>query len=217
MWLFWIVWACVCAPASLRACTHTHTRAPACICAHVHACVCVSVPQYQILLSQLSASLSLVVICLSTSQPSTSPSVSLSFFLSPDFFICVPLLCVPLLAPALSFLLHRLPVLFCFFVFFLPAPLHRCPHHLSLWAIRPPFLLFRITFNLSLHSGWFSPLSPSYNASLIFFFFFFLDFGFDLRNIGEEKQGWWNMTQKLFIEKKVFSFLLLDCKDGFRG
>lgn len=174
MWLFWIVWACVCAPASLRACTHTHTRtrAPACICARVHACVCVSMPQYQILLSQLSASLSLVVICLSTSQPSTSPSVSLSFFLSPDFFICVPLLCVPLLAPALSFLPHRLPGFFFLLQQHLPAPFPRCPRHLSLWAIWPPFLLFHITFNLSLHSGWFSPLSLHFPTTLPWFFFF---------------------------------------------
>lgn len=148
MWLFWIVWACVCAPMSLclRACTCTHTynvSAPA----YVHVCVCVSVPQYQILLSQLSASLSLVVICLSTSQPSTSP-VSLSFFLSSEVFICIPLLLSPL-----SFLFHCFLGLFFHSILSLGALSPSLPPSQS----TPHFFFFFscITFNLWPHSGYF--------------------------------------------------------------
>lgn len=92
MWLFWIVWACVCALVSLCVCGITHTSASAKECVLLCLCVCVPVPQYQILLSQLSASLSLVVICLSVCCSTFNLFFSFTLLLSCECIICSPAL-----------------------------------------------------------------------------------------------------------------------------
>lgn len=94
MWLFWIVWACVCALVSLCVCVCgiTHTSASAKECVLLCLCVCVPVPQYQILLSQLSASLSLVVICLSVCCSTFNLFFSFTLLLSCECIICSPAL-----------------------------------------------------------------------------------------------------------------------------
>lgn len=171
MWLFWIVWACVCA------CARTHTHKHGClrlhtVCARVHVFGFVSVPQYQILLSQLSASLSLVVICLSTSQPSASPSVSLSslywvFHLNPSVLH-------PSFDLTLSVLPHRFPIFFLLwasYCLFTPMPFPSLP--LSFCIL---LYFFWNTFNLSLHSGWFSPLNHSFSKPTLDFIFLFIIF-----------------------------------------
>lgn len=76
MWLFWIVWACVCAPVSLHLCVcmraHTHIRLSAsayCMrsCARLRLCVCAAVSN-----SALTA--------VGSSQPGCDLSVYLSTF-----------------------------------------------------------------------------------------------------------------------------------------
>lgn len=193
MWLFWIVWAYVCAAVSLHLCIcmHAHTYSmpvSVCICALVHNFVCVTVLQYQILLSQLSASLSLVVICLSTSQPSAPPSVSLSSFPFSSESLCSASLCW----------FH-----FIFFSSLLPCPsssvgilLPLYPDALSIppdERFYPPFFFWN-TFNLSLHSDWFSSLSHFLKMLL---WIFLLAFSFTWKTHDMWKQN-------VLKHKKVF-------------
>lgn len=128
MWLFWIVWAYVYTPASLRLCLCVYTHIQYACKRLVHNFVCVSVPQYQILLSQLLASLSLVVIRLSTSQPSAPPSVSLSSCPISSESLCSASLCSFYLPPP-----RTASLLFIFWELLtasLPCPLH--PHQITI-------------------------------------------------------------------------------------
>lgn len=134
MWLFWIVWACVCALVSLCVCGITHTSASAKECVLLCLCVCVPVPQYQILLSQLSASLSLVVICLSVCCSTFNLFFSFTLLLSCECIIC---------SPALSL---------CAVHLFLPTPLALHPP-LSLCFIPSHFSVFTFSIFFGSFSG----------------------------------------------------------------
>lgn len=205
MWLFWIVWACVCAPLSPWWCA----------CVYVHTCVCVSTPayvrvcvfvlQYQILLSQLSASLSLVVICLSTSQPSTSPSVSLSFSPSSELFLF-----------HFTYLCCSLGLFFsiAFLFFFL---LQHLVAYLNILFIPPSELLQpQFFFIFILHyvqSAWlwlFSPFSYFFSKILPWFssFFWMAVFTWVCENKLEVVEKWWWMNEKgleLFLRSSCSS------------
>lgn len=201
MWLFWIVWACVCAPVSLHLCVcmraHTHTYG--ClrlytVCARVRVSGCVSVPQYQILLSQLSARLSLVVICLSTSQPSASPSVSFSSF--PRVFHLNPSVLHPSFDLTLSSLPHCFPVFFFFLLWasyclFTPMPSPSLPLSYS----TPLFLL---KYFQSLTSLWLVFTSQPFFLKTLPWFFFFKILACGVK---------WNITQKNILYR-MFSCLL---------
>lgn len=205
MWLFWIVWACVCAPLSPWWCA----------CVYVHTCVCVSTPayvrvcvfvlQYQILLSQLSASLSLVVICLSTSQPSTSPSVSLSFSPSSELFLFhFTYLCCSL------GLFFYIAFLF-FFSCSILLPILTSFSSLPLSYYNPNFFKFLscITFNLP-GSGYFHLSAIFFSKILPWFssFFWMAVFTWVCENKLEVVEKWWWMNEKgleLFLRSSCSS------------
>lgn len=208
------------------ACVHTHTHARARLPAYVPACTPVFVcPCRSIKFCSHSCRLVsawLWSVCLPLNLQPLLLFHSLSSFLltfssaSP----CSASLCW--LQLYLFFLTACLVFFFFFSSIFLPlSPDALAISHSELFG--PPFFSFTLLsisrFTLAgFHLSAFTFLQR-------FLDFFFFDFGFDLRNIGEEKKGWWNMTQKLFNAKKInkywlsyyFSFLPLDCEDGFRG
>lgn len=201
MWLFWIVWACVCAPVSLHLCVcmraHTHIRLSAsayCMrsCARLRLCVCAAVSN-----SALTA--------VGSSQPGCDLSVYLStfslsfcfiFFFSQSFS-SKSLCSASLFWSHFIFSSSLLPCLFFFLLWasyclFTPMPSPSLPLSYS----TPLFLL---KYFQSLTSLWLVFTSqPFFFLKTLPWFFFFKILACGVK---------WNITQKNILYR-MFSCLL---------
>ena len=214
MWLFWIVWACVCVPVSPA---HTYVRASAysmCVRARlVFVCRCRSI-------KFCSHSCRLVSVWLwSVCLPLNLQPLLLFHSLSSEFFICMPLLFIP---PLLSLYLLFL----CSTAFFC---LSRSMPSLSL-PLRypppppPPFSCY--AFNLFLHS--FTSLSIFPITCGGYFSLQIMSCTWETENVWKQKMrqnsslyrplNVWYFIKKMFWES-IFIFFWLSSKlnHGDRG
>ena len=217
MWLFWIVWACVCAPASLRACTHTHTHArlPAYVptCTPVFVCPCRSIKFCSHSCRLVSAWLWSV--CLPLNLQPLLLFHSLSSFL-PTFSSASP--CSASLCWLQLYLFFFTACLFCFvFLFFFFLPLSTDALTISPSELSGPLFFSFALLSISRFTLAGFHLSALPTTLPWFFFFFLFRFWLWLEKYRRRETRVVKHDAEVIHWKKSFFFLAVGLQRWIQG